>query len=369
MRVSDTPATHPPAIHRDWYDAIVRRDGQFDGIFFFGVATTGVFCRPSCAARRPNSENVRYFASAADAERAGFRACKRCRPLSMGEDPQRDVVAQICRFLEAEHARTPTLDELAARFHLSPFHLQRSFKKIVGVSPRQYADAGRQRRLRDELAQGEPVTSAVYGAGYGSAGSFYRGADDALGMTPTSYRRGGADVAIRYTVVGCALGWLLLAATERGLCKVALGDDEATLVDELARELPAARRERADAELAPWAAPILAYLDGARPQIDLPLDIQATAFQRQVWQALRAIPYGSTRSYTEVALAIGRPTAQRAVARACATNPVALVIPCHRVVRESGELSGYRWGVARKRQILAREAAESETIEQLTIDD
>jgi AraC family transcriptional regulator of adaptative response/methylated-DNA-[protein]-cysteine methyltransferase len=340
-----------------WWDAIQRRDPQFDSQFVYGVRTTGVYCRPSCASRRPLRRNVAFFATASAAEQAGFRPCRRCRPqVTHPDDPQVDLAARVCRYLDEPRERIPTLAELSVQFHISPYHLQRTFKRVIGISPRQYADARRQERLRLQLQAGDAVTGAGYDAGYASSSSLYAQAGATLGMTPGAYRRGG-PAEIAYTIAPCPLGLLLVAATARGICKVGLGDDAAALEADLRREFPAATARRDDAALGPWIAAILAHLRGEQPHLDLPLDIRATAFQRKVWEALRAIPYGETRSYTEVARGIGQPAAQRAVARACATNPVALVIPCHRVVREDGGLGGYRWGLARKRALLAGEQA------------
>jgi len=261
----------------------------------------------------------------------------------------------VCAYLAEPHEHMPSLQELAARFSLSPAHLQRTFKRIVGVSPRQYAAEQRLARFKGELKDGPSVTEAVYSAGFQSSSTAYTDATDQLGMTPGQYRRGGAT-RVGYTVAPCGLGQLLLAATERGICAVRLGDSEDELAQTLAAEFPAANLQRVGAELNGWLADLLAYVDGQQAHLDLPLDVRATAFQRRVWEALRAIPYGSTRSYSDVAAAIGQPTAVRAVARACATNPAALVIPCHRVIRSDGELGGYRWGLARKRALLAQEA-------------
>jgi AraC family transcriptional regulator, regulatory protein of adaptative response / methylated-DNA-[protein]-cysteine methyltransferase len=330
-----------------YWTAITQRDRIYDDQFVYAVRTTGVYCRPSCASRQPRRSNVAFFADATAAEQAGFRACKRCQPKSSApRDEQRALVADMCRYLDAPHETLPTLAELGARFALSPHHLQRVFTRIVGVSPRQYADARRQERLKQQLKQGDDVTGALFDAGYGSSSSFYMQLD-ALGMTPSDYRQGGALQ-------------LLVAATERGVAKVSLGDDAAALEAELQHEFPRATLLRDEDGLGQWVAALLGYLAGEQPSLELPLDIQATAFQRKVYDALRAIPYGSTRSYQQVAAAIGQPTATRAVASACAHNPVALIIPCHRVVRADGSLSGYRWGIARKQAILEREAALAE---------
>ncbi len=354
--------TQPQPQETIYWNAVLERDAAYDGQFVFAVRTTGVYCRPTCPSRRPFRENVEFFQSCAAAQVAGYRACRRCHPDATAQaEPQLPLIVAVCRYLEAEHDSIPTLAALGARFAVSPYHLQRTFKRIVGVSPRQYADAYRQQRLKAFLkADDHTVTDALYAAGYGTSSRLYEQTDDTLGMTPVYYRKGGESMDIRYTVSPCRLGYLLVAATERGICKVSLGDFPAELSADLTEEFPAATITRDDSDaagLAPWVQAIVAYLDGAQTVLNLPLDIQATGFQRKVWEALRAIPYGSTSSYQQVAEAVGQPTAARAVAQACAGNPVALVIPCHRVVRSDGGLSGYRWGTDRKRQILDTEQA------------
>jgi len=319
------------------------------------VQTTGIYCRPSCPSRRPRRENVRFFAQPSEAEQAGYRPCRRCQPDQITRDePHRELIAQICRALNEAGDHVPTLDELGQQFHLSPYHLQRTFKRLVGVTPRQYAAARRLDRFKTHLKEGSTVTDAVYEAGYPSSSSAY---EQPLGMTPTHYRRGGEGLHITYAITPCALGWLLVAATARGVCAVRLGDAEAELEATLAAEFADAARTRGDLDQA--VAALLDYLSGTQPRLDLPLDVQATAFQRRVWDVLRTIPYGSTRTYQDVAQAIGQPSAVRAVAHACASNPAALIIPCHRVVRTDGSLAGYRWGIARKQALLAMEAEQS----------
>ncbi|MCB0199492.1 MAG: bifunctional DNA-binding transcriptional regulator/O6-methylguanine-DNA methyltransferase Ada [Anaerolineae bacterium] len=341
------------------WQAVLARDNGFDGMFVYAVGSTGIYCRPSCPSRRPRREMVRFFDRPTQAEDAGFRACLRCHPdQTERPEPNLALMQAVCRYIDENPEHPPTLDDLAQRFHLSPYHLQRTFKRIIGVTPKQYAAAQRSQRLRTALKSGNTTTEAIYDAGYGSSSSAYAEAGTHLGMTPDRFRSGGADEAINYTITPSPLGMLLVAATETGICAVRLGDSEADLEATLVEEFPAATRVRGGRRLQQWIAPIADYLGGARPHLDLPLDIQATAFQRQVWTALQAIPYGSTRSYSEVATAIGRPTAARAVANACASNPAALVIPCHRVVREDGGLGGYRWGIQRKEMLLAQEAAK-----------
>ena len=347
---------HPtlPSDDASRWKAVLRRDRRADGRFVYAVTSTGIYCRPSCPSRRPRPDRVRFFDDVEAAERAGFRACLRCRPRQAAVDPWIEKIRRACVYL-ANVDGHPSLATLAARLGGSPYHLQRNFKRIVGVSPREYAEACRLRKVKRRLRQGGRVTGAMFDAGYGSSSRFYERAVPKLGMSPSAYRRGGAGMSIRYTVVDSPLGRLLVAATERGVCAVAMGASRAELERALEREYPAASLAADEGALARWTTAILAHLAGRRPELDLPLDVQATAFQWQVWQALASIPYGETRSYAEVAAAIGRPRAARAVARACATNPVALAIPCHRVVASTGGLGGYRWGVARKQKLLARE--------------
>jgi AraC family transcriptional regulator of adaptative response/methylated-DNA-[protein]-cysteine methyltransferase len=329
------------------WQAVERRDGRFDGEFYFGVVTTGVYCRPSCRSRKPLRKNVRFYATAAEAERDGLRACKRCRPL----DPERDLAAaqvrEWCREVEAG----------------SPATAPRCFKQVMGITPGEYAEALRMRRLKGALRESEDVTAAVYDAGFGSSSRVYERADTRLGMTPLQYRRGGQGVAITYATVSSALGRLAIGATDRGLCFVQFGESEEELSAALRREYPAAQivamEQPHPPEFARWIAALDEHLAGTRPRLDLPLDIRATAFQMRVWNYLQSIPYGEVQSYGEVAAGIGKPSAVRAVARACASNTVALAIPCHRVIRGTGELGGYRWGLARKRALIDRERAQS----------
>lgn len=340
------------------WQSVLARDAEADGAFVYAVRTTGIYCRPTCPSRRPRQENVSFFALPEAAEQAGFRACRRCHPEQAAiHNPQVNLVQRVCRAIAANPEEPPTLASLSAEVGLSPFHMQRTFKRVMGITPRQYADACRMDRLKSELRKGEAVTSALYGAGYGSPSRLYERAPAQLGMTPAVYRRGGAGMRIHYTIVPCPLGLLLVAATERGICAINLGDADDTLADGLKKEYPAAEITRDAFGLDTAVAAIIGYLHGQEPHLDLPLDVQATAFQWRVWEALQAIPYGSTRSYSEIARAIGQPTAARAVAQACATNRVALAIPCHRVVREDGNVGGYRWGTERKRTLLAQEQA------------
>ncbi len=339
-----------------FWQAVLEHDRAFDGEFVYAVRTTGIFCRPSCGARRPQRANVAFFDGVAAAAAAGFRPCRRCHPAGAAPEPHLDVIAAACRQIAAAD-EPPSLAALATTAHLAPTYFQRVFKRVVGVSPRQYADAQRRARLKAALHDEPTVTAALYQAGYGATSSLYTAAAEHLGMTPGAYRGRGRAMTIRYALAPCALGWLLVAATEQGVCSIALGDDGAALAAALGAEFAAATVQRDDDGLALWVKELLEHLAGARPHLDLPLDVQATAFQRQVWEALQRIPYGATRSYGAVAAALGQPTAARAVARACATNPVALAVPCHRVVREGGALGGYRWGLERKAALLDQERA------------
>ena len=340
------------------WNSVVTRDRHADGAFVYAVRTTGVYCKPSCASRRPRREHVAFFDTADEAQRAGFRACRRCRPDAAPQpDPWADKIHRACVYL-ANVDGHPSLAALAARVGGSPYHLQRNFKRIVGVTPREYADAIRLRKMKRALRGGENVTGALVDAGYGSSSRFYERAAGKLGMLPSTYRRGGAGMTIGYVTASCPLGRLLVAATPKGVCSVAMGASDADLVAHLRREFPAATIDVDRQSLAACTAAIVAHLRGASRGVDVPLDIQATAFQWQVWQALSAIPFGETRTYAEVARSIGRPRATRAVARACATNPVALAIPCHRVVASDGSVGGYRWGVGRKERLLRQEGRE-----------
>jgi AraC family transcriptional regulator of adaptative response/methylated-DNA-[protein]-cysteine methyltransferase len=338
--------------------AVLARDGQADGTFVFAVHSTGIYCRPSCPARRPRRENVSFFQSAEEASCAGFRPCRRCQPeQAVLVDPQTELVAQICQYIAAHFDESLRLADLSEHFHLSSYHLQRTFKRITGVSPRQYAESCRLQQFKARLQDGEGVTDALYNAGYQSSSRVYERVPDQLGMTPSKYRRGGKGIRLTYALAESALGFVLLAATERGVAAVSLGDSASTLVQELAHEYPLAELVHNDEELLPWMTVLLQLLQGQQIPTSVPLDVQASAFKWRVWEALRAIPLGETRSYQEVARSIGHPTATRAVAHACASNSVAVFIPCHRVVRSNGHLAGYRWGVERKKQLLNIEQA------------
>jgi AraC family transcriptional regulator of adaptative response/methylated-DNA-[protein]-cysteine methyltransferase len=332
--------------------AVVERDPRYNGRAFYAVRSTGIYCRPDCPSRRPRREQVVFFAAPQQAEAAGFRACRRCRPRQAAAPPV-ERVAEAARLIEREGLLS--LAELGRRLEVSPYHLQRTFKAVTGVSPRQYAARLKAGQFKNGVRAGQDVTAALYEAGYGSSSRLYESAPAQLGMTPAAYRRGGKAMTIHYTLSDSPLGRMLVAATERGVCAVYFGDEDAPLEAALAGEYPAARRVRDGAELTRWVAALLFHLAGQQPHLDLPLDVQATAFQQRVWAELRRIPYGETRSYTQVAEAIGRPSAARAVARACATNPAAVLTPCHRVLRSDGSLGGYRWGLHRKQALLEKE--------------
>ena len=335
------------------WQAVIARDASRDGVFVFAVTSTGVYCRPSCPSRRPRRDRVRFFSQPEEAERAGFRACLRCRPRDANSRTK--IVESICQFLREPTDEPVTLAALGERFGMNPFHLQRVFKSVVGVSPREYADAVRMKSFKSQLRAGRSVTEAIYEAGFGSSSRLYERSGPQLGMTPATYQRGGKGMFIRYTTLDSPAGRMLLAATDHGVCSITFGDSDGPLVEGLRREFPDATLRRGDAVLRRWVHALLQRLHGEQPLPQLPLDVQATAFQRRVWEHLQSIPYGATESYSKVASAIGKPTAARAVARACASNPVAVAIPCHRVVRGTGEIGGYRWGSERKQALLELE--------------
>jgi AraC family transcriptional regulator, regulatory protein of adaptative response / methylated-DNA-[protein]-cysteine methyltransferase len=338
--------------------AVLARDPKADGTFVYSVKTTGVYCRPSCAARSARPENIGFHATPADAERAGFRACKRCKPDQLSRaSEQAAKVAELCRFIENAE-EIPSLDELAARAGLSAYHLHRVFKEVTGLTPKGYAAAHRAKRVRKELGSSATVTEAIYGAGYNSQGRFYEESNQVLGMTPTRYRAGGADTEIRFAVGECSLGSILVAQSERGVCAIMMGDDPDTLARELQNQFPRAKLVGGDARFEEIVAQVVGLVEAPGIGTDLPLDVRGTAFQQRVWQALREIPAGETVSYTELAKRIGAPQSVRAVAQACGANKLAVAIPCHRVVRNDGSLCGYRWGVERKRALLERETKE-----------
>lgn len=342
---------------RNW-EAVVSRDASFDGRFVFAVISTNVFCRPSCPSRRPRRDRVRFFRTTKLAEENGFRACLRCKP-TQSVDPNAELIRKVCEYLQAEDSESTRLSDLGKMFGVSQFHLQRTFKARVGLTPRQFAAAKRVECFKQLVREGESVTGAMYDAGFTSSSRLYESADDELGMTPASYSKGGRGVEIRYTIVDSILGRLLVAVTARGICSVKMGDVDSELEELLKEEFPLAIIHNAGAELRDTVNAVLATLHETDSVATLPLDVRGTAFQRRVWKELQRIPYGETRSYLDIARSIGNPGAVRAVGGACGSNPLALVIPCHRVVRGDKGLGGYHWGLGRKRRLLELEASTS----------
>ena len=336
--------------------ATARRDASEDGRFYFAVTTTGIFCKPSCPARRPKRENVRFFFAIEDAMRSGFRPCLRCRPATSGDVHGTAALLRACRHIEQNLDARLTLKELARLAGFSPWHFQRRFKEFAGVTPAEYTRACRMWAFKKIIREGRSITDAVYDAGYGSPSRLYERAGAELGMAPTGYRAGGKGEQIRYAIVATDLGPAVLAATDRGICAIQFADSEDELTGLLRREFPKAELSRDDDGLKSETAALVRFVSGRGTELKLPLDVRATAFQERVWRYLRTLDYGETRTYTEVAEAIGQPRAARAVARACATNPVALAIPCHRVLGAGSRLAGYRWGIERKQALLARES-------------
>src|SRR5437660_1893824 len=354
LNLTEVPDMSHASEIRQW-EAVMRREPNQECRFLFAVSSTGVYCRHSCPSRRPRRENVTFFRKPDEAERAGYRACLRCRPRAISGNAQMEMVKAVCRYIEQHLDEPVTLARLGEAFRQSPFHLQRTFKAVLGISPRAYADSCRMNQLKRNLQAGHSVTRAMYDAGYGSSSRLYERTASQLGMTPDKYRRGAVAAPIRYTFAESPLGRMLGAATDKGICAIQFADSEQELVEGLKHEFPFANRRRDDDGLRSWKDGLLKRLQGHKLNSSLPLDIQATAFQRRVWEYLQSIPYGATRSYGEVAKAIGEPRATRAVARACASNRLAVAIPCHRVVREDGGLGGYRWGVERKQALLELE--------------
>lgn len=360
MPTKTTEATRNVASFRnddERWEAVCRRDRAADGALYYAVRTTGVYCRPSCSARQPRRENVEFHATPAAAEAAGFRPCKRCKPTAQGlAERHAAVVAKACRLIE-QAEELPSLDDLARGAGLSPFHFHRVFRSVTGVTPKAYADAHRGRRVRDELKSAGTVTEAIYGAGFNSNARFYESSDDLLGMTPSEFRDDGAGATIRFAVGECSLGSILVAATDKGVCAIQFGDDPDALVRNLQDAFSKAKLVGGDAAFEQLVAKVVGFIEAPQHGLDLPLHVRGTAFQQKVWRALRKIRPGTTASYAAIAERIGEPKAVRAVAQACGANPVAVAIPCHRVVRRDGALSGYRWGVERKRALLEKEAA------------
>lgn len=349
------PAIPAPA-RRRYLEAVARRDRAMDGAFVYAVQSTRIYCRPSCPSRRPRPGQILLFARPESAEEAGFRACRRCRPRQAHGTPEAVMVRRVCAEIESSPEAAVSLERLAEVTALSAPHLQRTFRRAMGITPRQYADALRVARLKSELRKGKDVTTAMHSASYGSSSRLYEKSDAQLGMTPATYRKGGQGMNISYAIAPCALGRVLVAATGRGISAVYLGDRESALIASLRKEYPNAEITRDTRMQSKWVEEIVRHLAGINPKLDLPTDVVATAFQRRVWEELRAIPVGETRTYSEVARSMGRPSATRAVARACATNPTSMVVPCHRVVRTDGGLGGYRWGIERKKSLLERES-------------
>ena len=352
------PPHEAPLTEAEMRAAVAARDAGFDGRFVYAVRSTGVYCRPGCPSRAARPENLSFHAGPAEAEAAGFRPCRRCRPdASALSERQAQTITRACRLIEAAET-PPSLDALAHASGLSPFHFHRIFKAVTGVTPAAYAQAHRAARAADSLAEGKSVTESIYAAGYGAPSRFYADGAERLGMSPSAYRKGGAGERIAFATGPCTLGLVLVAATERGICAILLGDDADALRSDLAARFPKADLTEGDADFAATVADVVCLVAAPGGAFELPLDIGGTAFQQRVWQALRRIPAGTTATYAEIARAIGEPAAVRAVAMACGANALAVAIPCHRVVRSDGALSGYRWGTARKTALLTREGVK-----------
>jgi AraC family transcriptional regulator of adaptative response/methylated-DNA-[protein]-cysteine methyltransferase len=340
------------------WNAVCTRDPRADGLFYYSVKTTGVYCRPTCGSRLPRRENVAFHLTADEAEARGFRACKRCKPREAPIPLRRaQMIANICRFIENAE-EPPGLGELASMAGLSRFHFHRTFKAVTGVTPREYASSCRARKVREGLRTARSVTEALYDAGFNSSARFYAASVDILGMTPGAFRSGGKDALIRFAIAECSLGLVMVAATDKGVCAILLDDDPQALLADLQSRFPMAELTIGDTAFADMVAKVVDFVEAPYTSLDLPLDIKGTAFQQRVWEALRGIPRGETATYGEVAARIGSPGSARAVARACASNNLAVAIPCHRVIAANGELSGYRWGVERKRHLLESERSE-----------
>ncbi len=356
-RTPQTGSITPQAAAEFWR-ATLHRDLRADGKFVFAVRSTHIYCRPTCPARRPRRENAVFFRTTQEAEQHGYRPCRRCRP----QEQQGAValVRQAAKLLgSADEDEAARLESTAAKLHTSPAKLRRAFHRMTGLTPREFAHAARLEKFKRLLRDGAEITDALYSCGYGSPSRIYEKTNSHLGMTPASYRKGGAGMKIAYTVAVSSLGKVLVAGTDRGISAVYLGDDERSLASALQKEYPRAEIQRSAVSNPDWLKEILRRVEGHPPSVDLPLDVQATAFQRRVWQELQRIPPGTTRTYTQVARALGKPNSVRAVARACATNPTSIVVPCHRVIRTDGALAGYRWGLQRKQKLLQRESASA----------
>jgi len=336
-----------------YWQATLARDTRADGAFFFGVTSTQIYCRPSCSARRPLRKNTQFFSTPRDAEREGFRPCQRCKPNQIPEAVQ--IVQRAAQVLERDVDGAVNIGTLARKVGVASDALRRAFRQQAGLTPKDLSEALRLKRFKKFLREGSSITDALYATGYGSASRVYERSDAHLGMTPAAYQKGGKGMNIRYTTAKSYLGEVLVAATERGVSAVYLGDAVPKLVSELRAEYPLAEIAAEKGAYSKWVEEIVSRIEGSAPRRELPLDLQATAFQRRVWKELQKIPRGTTRTYSQIAQAVGRPRAVRAVARACATNPVSIVVPCHRVVRADGNLAGYRWGLSRKEKLLERE--------------
>ncbi|HET6142637.1 MAG TPA: bifunctional DNA-binding transcriptional regulator/O6-methylguanine-DNA methyltransferase Ada [Candidatus Acidoferrales bacterium] len=347
--------TKAALIRKKYLAAVHSHDTQMDGAFVYAVRSTGIYCRPSCPSRRPRENQILFFNRPVDAEQAGFRACRRCHPREIRGDSKAKLVRKVCQEIENHPDDSPSLKTLAKLTGLSCAHLQRTFREAMGITPRQYAEALRVKRFKSELRKGSDVTTALHEVSYGSTSRLYEKSDAQLGMTPATYRKGGLGMNISYTIAESSLGRVLVAGTERGISAVYLGDKDSDLAATLREEYPQAEIQTTPENKSKWVRAIVAHLDESSSPIDLPTDVKGTAFQRRVWQALREIPLGATRTYSDVARAIGQPTAIRAVGHACATNPASIVVPCHRVIRTDGSLGGYRWGLHRKQNLLEKE--------------
>ncbi len=352
----------PALARRRCLAAVALHDSRMDGAFVYAVRSTGIYCRPSCPSRRPHTKQILLFVRPEAAEQAGFRACRRCNPRQARNNVQAELIRRVCSEIEGNPDGSLSLRNLAVRTGLSATHLQRTFRRTMGITPRQYADALRVARLKSELRKGKNVTTSMHEVSYGSASRLYEKSDAQLGMTPATYRRGGRGMNISYSIAPCSLGRVLVAATARGISAVYLGNRDSDLAAALQKEYPHAEIRCGSREHSKWVRAIVRNLAGSNPGLDLPTDVAATAFQRRVWEALRSIPLGETRTYSEVARSIGKPSAVRAVARACATNPAAIVVPCHRVVRTDGTLGGYRWGLERKQSLIEQESRTAKRV-------
>src|SRR5712692_4817601 len=337
------------------WKAVLSRNDRFDGAFVFAVRSTRIYCRPSCPARRPTKEHVTFFPGSIEAEQSGFRPCHRCQPREAGASPKDKLVDQICRYIEANLQGKLSLAILSRQVGLSPYHFQRTFKKVLGISPREYVKARRLAKMKRFLRNGETVNNSLYSAGFSSRSRVYENVPGGFGVNPGEFRRGGEGLRIQYSIIDSPLGRLLVAATERGVCGVCIGDSDRFVESSLAEDYPYAILRRSDEAMEEWTSAFAKYFDGEHLPLNLPLDVKATAFQSQVWKIVQSIPFGKTTTYSKIAQELGHPEASRAVARACATNPVALVIPCHRVIGKDGSLRGYRWGIERKHVLLKLE--------------